>query len=270
MNRLKLRFFFYIFFTFGLTDFSFGQVRLYSESVKDSFTLFISLPKQYAKHPEQKYSVTYLLDANYFFTRVAKEINKKSASTILVGIGYKDFPEMDSLRNRDYTFPIALPEDSFSISGGAVEFLSFVERTVIPYMDTHYRTDTSNRTIMGHSLGGYFALFALQTELKEQTFYFNHFVAASPSLQYYHQYLLKQFQNITHIDSNRRTLFLSLGAKEDKEDGGTGTENTDNFNAFIKELSKTKFQNIKTTSIIYPRYKHMQTAMPTFLNHNIE
>ena len=125
---------------------------------------------------------------------------------------------MDSLRQRDYTFPEALAADSFPLSGGAEKFLSFIVKELIPYIDKTYRTDTSSRTIMGHSLGGYFSLFTLLTELKENSTYFGTYVAASPSLDYHNQYLLKQFQNGLDGSAKIRTLFLTLGAKEDKED----------------------------------------------------
>ena len=119
-------------------------------------------------------------------------------------------------------------------------------------------------TIMGHSLGGYFSLFTLLTELKMNSSYFSNYVAASPSLDYHNQYLLKQFQNEIDSGTKSRALFLTLGAKEDHEDGGTGTENADNFNALMNELSESKFNNIKSQKIIYSNLEHMQTAIPTF------
>jgi len=238
--------------------------HLYSQSVKDSFYIFVRTPEGYSKNKNQLFPVIYLLDANYYFDNIATLMNEKSSQAILVGIGYKDFLQMDSLRERDYTFPIALSTDSFPVSGGADKFLTFIEKELISFIDTLYKTDKINRTIMGHSLGGYFTLFALQTELKERTTYFKHYIAASPSLHYHNQYLFKQFQNIAEADTHQRTLFLTLGAREDKEDGGTGTENSDNFNSFVKQLGENKFHNIKTHNVIYSEYGHMQTAIPTF------
>ncbi|MEP7128555.1 MAG: alpha/beta hydrolase-fold protein [Chitinophagales bacterium] len=243
---------------------SIPTTRLYSAFVKDSFFLFIQTPKNYAKKKNQNYPVIYLLDANAYFDIVANAMNEKSIAAILVGVGYKDVLQMDSLRQRDYTFPVALPSDSFAISGGADKFIGFFEKELLPYIDTTYRTDKSNRTIMGHSLGGYFALFTLLTELKDKTNYFKNFVSASPSLDYYHQYLLQEFQNITDIENAKRTLLLTTGEKEKQEEVESNAIHSDSFPFLVKQLTATKFNSINTYNIIYPGAEHMATAIPTF------
>ncbi|HTI92847.1 MAG TPA: alpha/beta hydrolase-fold protein, partial [Puia sp.] len=156
------------------------SVRLFSLNVQDSFSVFVRLPKDYARHKHQKYPVVFLLDANAYFDNVSNvmsEISKNYSAPepILIGIGYKDFIQDDSLRNRDFTYPKALVSDSFSVSGGADKFLGFIEKELIPFVDRTYRTDTTSRTIMGHSLGGYFTLYALERELVERNNRFRHF-----------------------------------------------------------------------------------------------
>jgi len=239
---------------------------LFSEIVKDSFSIFISLPKDYTKKENQKFPVIYLLDANAYFDIVADAMNEnKMNGAILVGIGYKDAILMDSLRNRDYTFPKALPQDSFPVSGGADKFLRFIEQELIPFIDKTYHTDTSNRTLMGHSFGGYFTLYALEEELYNNLRLFRNYVAASPSLDYFDQYLSKRFQGIASSnDTGQRALFITFGGREDAEDGGTGTAGIDNFNSFIALLSGSRFRNIKLKSALYPAFGHMETAVPTF------
>lgn len=244
---------------------SIPTTTLFSESVKDSFSVFISLPKDYQKKKNQNFPVIYLLDANAYFDIVANEIGENKTNAILVGIGYKDFMMMDSLRNRDYTFPKALPQDSFPVSGGADKFLSFIKSDLILYIDKTYRTDTSNRTLMGHSLGGYFTMYALEQAMINKSNSFKNYVAASPSLWYYNNYLIKQFQNLSDNDNtNQQTLLLTSGAREDSEEGGTGTEGIDNFNSFVTLLASNRFKNIIVKSEVYPTFGHMETAVPTF------
>ncbi len=238
---------------------------LFSESVKDSFSVFISLPQGYTKKKNQNFPVIYLLDANVYFDIVANAIRENNTNAILVGIGYKDFVMMDSLRNRDYTFPKALPQDSFLISGGADSFLFFLRSDLVPYIEKIYRTDSNNRTLMGHSLGGYFTLYALEQAMLNKNYLFKNYVAASPSLEYCNSYLIKQFQNISGDDkTNQQTLFLTFGAREDSEDGGTGTAGFDNYNSLITLLSDSRFKNIKVKSEVYPAFGHMETAVPSF------
>ncbi len=244
---------------------SIPTTTLFSESVKDSFSIFISLPKDYVKTKNQNFPVAYLLDANVYFDIVADAMKENNSNAILVGIGYKDFIMMDSLRNRDYTFPKALPQDSFPISGGADKFLSFIKSELLPYVDKTYRTDESNRTLMGHSFGGFFTLYALEQVMFEKKNSFKNYVAASPSLDYCNNYLIKQFQNISYNDNlKQQNLFLTYGAREDSEDGGKGTEGIDNFNSFVTFLANNRFKNIKVKSEVYPAFGHMETAVPTF------
>ncbi len=241
------------------------NVRLFSKNVNDTFSLFINLPKDYNKKKSNVYPAIFLLDANVYFDIIRTSVkkikeNNKFIEPIIIGIGYKDFITCDSLRNRDYTYPVALPKDSFSISGGAVKFLDFIEKELIPYINKNLRTDTTNRTLMGHSLGGYFTLFALQNEQQKKTNVFRNYISASPSLEYSNQFLYSQFKNISSncLDKNKRTLLLTTGALEDGEDGGLI------FNSFTKLLMESTFENMTLNKIVYPKTDHMGTAIPTF------
>lgn len=237
---------------------------LFSKSVKDSFTVFVSLPKNYQKKKNQIFPVIYLLDANAYFDIVAEAIRDNKTNVILIGIGYKDAMMMNALRDRDFTFPKALPQDSLQVSGGAIRFLSFINGELVPYIDKTYSTDANNRTLMGHSLGGYFTLFALEQSIMNKNNSFKNYVAASPSLEYCNSYLINQFYNISNFNKNKKTLFLTLGGNEDQEDG-TGTKYIDNFNSFVQLLSTSRFDNIKLKNEVYPTFLHMETAVPTFI-----
>ncbi|HUM47842.1 MAG TPA: alpha/beta hydrolase-fold protein [Chitinophagales bacterium] len=242
-------------------------LTLFSDFVKDSFSVFIRLPKDYMmKKERQTFPVIYSLDANAYFDILSSTMEElKLNKAILVGIGYKNFLQMDSLRNRDYTFPSALAEDSFSISGGGNKFLAFIQQELIPLIDSTYRSDPSNRTIMGHSLGGYFTLYALEESIKENKMLFKNYVAASPSLGYHNQYLLNQFENQNnHNDATGCNVFLTFGGREDAEDAGKRTTGIDDFNSLVKVLSEKRFDNIQLKSEVYPAFGHMETAIPTF------
>jgi predicted alpha/beta superfamily hydrolase len=238
---------------------------LFSKNVNDSFSIFVSLPKDYAKKKNQNFPVIYLLDANVYFDIIADAMNEIHSKAILVGIGYKDFVMMDSLRNRDYTFPKASPQDSFPISGGAFNFLFFIKNEIIPYIDKAYRTETNNRTLMGHSLGAYFTLFVLMQEILNTDHTFKNYVAASPSLHYGNKFLMDQWkQSVVYDNSIQQNLWLTCGAKEDIEDSA-GTEGIDNFNSFVQILDSSKYKNVAVKVEIYPAFGHMETAVPTFV-----
>jgi predicted alpha/beta superfamily hydrolase len=239
-----------------------APVRFYSQKVKDSFSVFVHLPKNY--NGRKNHPVVYVLDANVYFDILAGSIEhqyKKASSDepILVGIGYKDFLQSDSLRERDYTYPVASPKDSMRLSGGADKFLAFIQQELVPYIDRAYSTDTTNRSLMGHSLGGYFILYALANDIKYGNQLFNKYVAASPSLEYGDGYITKNMQSM--IGNTRpRLLHITAGAREDM-DNGVSTGYINLFSTFAQQLI---INNTKVSTEIYPYYDHMETAIPSF------
>lgn len=236
--------------------------NLKSDFSKESFSFFVRLPTDYSKNRKQTYPVIYLLDGNAYFDPVANSVDsdvkqkKTTADPILVGIGYENAYVMDSLRNRDYTFPEALPTDSFKISGKGDKFYDLIKTKLVPYIDSVYRTDKSNRTIMGHSLGGYFVLYALSQNLSD-SLVFTNFVAASPSLYYHDNYLTKEILNSPIHQKNRDNikLYLTIGSLEIPEN------QANDFELFSKMLRDKKL-NIQTE--VYKNSEHMGTAIPTF------
>lgn len=235
---------------------------LFSKFVRDSFSVFVYTPKKYKNH---KLPVIYLLDANLYFDMVANKMKDDQTNAILVGIGYHDFLTMDSLRQRDYTFPEADPRDSFPVSGGAALYNKFIQEELIPYIDKTYHTNQTDRILMGHSLGGYFTLFALNESLQNNQNLFTHFIAASPSLEYKSNYIVQQFQQLQNTNSGTpKVLLTTYGGREDSEDGGIGTAGMDLFNTFCSMITATPSNNIQLTKEIYPLFGHMETAIPTF------
>ncbi len=79
-----------------------------------------------------------------------------------------------TLRDRDFS-PTRIPGNP-RISGGGPAFLDFLEHELIPFIDRTYRTNTSDRGLLGHSMGGLFALYALE----QRPALFQRIVAASP------------------------------------------------------------------------------------------
>ena len=69
--------------------------------------------------------------------------------------------------NEDFTpWPApALTKKSEPFKGGALNYLNFITNTIKPFMDEHYRTkpEPSNTALIGYSLGGLTALYALYT-----------------------------------------------------------------------------------------------------------
>ena len=245
------------------------KFALYSAAVSDSFTISVYMPDTLIAEKPDRFPVIYVLDANLYFDIYASILKKYSevgllSPAILVGIGYSSFQKMDSLRQRDYTFPEGLPEYEMPVSGKADLFLDFVQKELIPVIDQKFRSDTSKRIIMGHSLGGYFIMYALLKELKEHKGLFMGYIAASPSLHYNHNYLLKQFDSIGNFTGNGKKCYAVYGGLENPELKTTTTLTIDSlFKNLSANFSKIAGAKLKTAS--FSEMDHMDTQIPGFI-----
>jgi uncharacterized protein len=248
--------------------------RLYSKNVLDSFSIFVNLPNDYNPQQKEKYPVVYVLDANLYFDILATTINKYSEvglapSVILVGIGYKDFPTMDSLRTRDDTYPTAIPEYQMTVSGGADKFLSFINNELVPQIDKEYKTDTSKRVLMGHSLGGYFTAYTILQDLLGKSNSFNSYIAASPSIHYNKYYLLNQLKEIATQKNRHKKInaYITFGGQEDAESKTDSSilKLTDLTNHLSNLFLAKQSNYINYKSDIFSNLDHMDTQMPTFI-----
>jgi predicted alpha/beta superfamily hydrolase len=248
-----------------------SSFMLYSSNVNDSFRIFISLPENYSE--KKHYPVVYLTDANFNFDIMSAIAHTQARfgllpPVIIAGIGYKNDETMDKLRDRDFTYPLAPASDSFEISGGADKFFHFTKDELIPYMDNHYSTDKNKRILAGHSLGGYFTLYALQQYAQGNDNSFYGYVAASPSLEYSHDYLPKQFENtpVKPAGNSKPLLYLTLGGMEDAEaiaDGEPARSDT-LFQSLNHTLRAKYSPYMLSQSEVYAAFGHMDMPVPSF------
>jgi len=240
-----------------------------SDIIKDNFSVFVNLPEDYDKDASKKHPVLFLLDGNAYFDHIKANVEEYSSkkhdsiiTPIVIGIGYKNAYLMDSLRVRDYTYPKALPTDSFPTSGGADRFYAFITKELIPYIDKNYRTDTTSRTIMGHSFGGYFVLYALlrdRTSEENGHPQFNCYVSASPSLGYRDGYIVRQLEQGlkgARPYAIEQKVYLTMGERELDH----------NATPLHTKLKKILYEqkNIHLKTKIYRNTDHLGTAVPTF------
>jgi predicted alpha/beta superfamily hydrolase len=244
-----------------------SRIKFYSKAVNDTFSIFISLPAGYDLKKNNKYPIVYLLDANLYFDIIASTLKKYSEAgmlspAILVGIGYKDIQTMDSLRSRDYTYPIAIPEYEMSTSGKADKFLSFINNELIPDIDQKYSSDKDNRVLMGHSLGGYFTVYALQQNLLNRNNVFHGYIAASPSTHYNHNYILKELENLDVGNQAKIKSYITFGGLEDEEEEDSTLLKKDRVFLSLEKSFKNK---INYKGVSYSNLGHMDTPLPTFI-----
>ncbi len=149
-----------------------------------TYELYIDLPPSYSDS-SKTFPVVYLLDAYEIFglqnqTYQQLIFMEEIPELILVGISYPNLGDFytDGLREyldvraRDFT-PTYLSHDEkvkkygkqfanwVRESGGGQDFLGFIEKELIPFIESEYRTDSENRGLFGFSLGGTFSTYAM-------------------------------------------------------------------------------------------------------------
>lgn len=161
------------------------EVRMVQASnIDQEFQITVALPYEYHDHPEKSYPVIYILDGNWYFGMVVDMIRimnlriplcNEMPDTIIVGIGYPNGESLEDLRTRihhrrfrdlrptrntdmEAWLHHAFPTDEIVESGHAAEFEDFIKNQVVPLIESEYRADSTNRTLLGHSLSGICAL----------------------------------------------------------------------------------------------------------------
>jgi predicted alpha/beta superfamily hydrolase len=230
----------------------------YSFCVKDNFTIYVDLPSYYDPDRSEGYPVIYVLDGDYLTENVEEIVSKLSSQgympkAIVVGIGY---PEEDH-RERDFLYPKDLISEE---SGGGSNFYDFFEDELVPYIDAHYNTSLE-RTLIGHSYGGYFTMYAF-FKYRPGDLLFTNFVAVSPANYYHGNYLLFRealMRDALKDDTSDGILplkvYMTVGALEwDKMQKGFNDMvewlERRNYSGF--EFKYKRFYGLDHTSIVVP------------------
>ena len=116
---------------------------------------------------------------------------------------------MDSLRNRDFTYPAAIPEYEMSVSGNADKFLSFILNELVPEIDTKYSVDKNSRVLFGHSFGWLLYLYALYQNLLKK-WCFSAYISASPSTHYNHNYILDELAKLNIVNVQKNQILYNI------------------------------------------------------------
>jgi hypothetical protein len=159
------------------------QIRtLTSRGTGTTYDLYVSAPTD-AASPGRRYPVLYVLDGQWDFQLVhalsgGLRYDGFMPDAIIVGIAYRgDDARYDALRAVDFT-PVADP--ALAGSGGAPKFHAFLERELLPYVESHFPVDPARRVLVGASFGGLFGLYALFT----RPTLFGGYLLGSPSVTY--------------------------------------------------------------------------------------
>jgi predicted alpha/beta superfamily hydrolase len=232
--------------------------------------LFIKLPKSYKKNHDKKYPVIYLTDAWYAFqivsgaTRYPMNTNKMEEA-IIVGISYakgSKGSKGDSSRVHDYT--PTLNKSWKKETGGAPQYMAFIENIVFKHLAKNYRVDSTKRTFVGNSFGGLFGSYVLLTKPT----LFKNYILGSPSYWFDSHYIFRLEESVskqmTNINAN---VFISIGERETKA-LESSYDMVNDANSFYEKILAWQQPTIKAKLLIIPEANH-QTAFPTTAIHGL-
>jgi uncharacterized protein len=215
-----------------------------------NYDIKVGLPDNY--NPSAgKYATIYLLDGEEIFDFVAnksKEISGRLGvqNAIVVSIGYGQD------RSIDYT-----PTKISSITGGAPEFLQFIQKQLIPRIQNDYSVDTSRngRVILGHSYGGLFGGYAFSVD----NGVFGNYIMLSPSFWFDNLVALQMEKENREINKKRKQLvFMGIGEAEN-----AGRMQAP-FQAFYQAL-RDNYTGVKLAKVVAKNLDHLGSRNPNVI-----
>ena len=190
------------------SDFVIGdKISFESRVLNERKTIVVIPPYNYKDRPDEKFPVVYVLDpgnnlfATFGIVNYYSDMLKIMPRMIIVGIVSND-------RERDY---LPTPSEEQPTGGGAGKFLQFINSELVTLIDSTYRTN-SERSIIGHSAGGLFAIYALENQPE----LFDSFICIDPSLWYDDKSCVRKLP--TFLKNNRdikKSIFISLSNEKE-------------------------------------------------------
>ena len=221
-----------------------------SKILNETRTLLIHVPNG---GKEEHFPVLYILDGeSHFYSAVGivKQMAGVIPDMIVVGI-------TNTVRDRDLTPTVVNDKNP---SGGGENFMAFIEKELVPYVDSRYPT-APYRVFSGHSLGGLMVMDAFFNH----TNLFNAYIAIDPSLWWDDQRWIKKYESeLPNRRFNNRSLFLAIA---NNIPAGMDTVSVMNDKSemslipravlpFVADLRKAHPAGLRWTSKFYPNDRH--------------
>lgn len=195
---------------------------LIAEKTNREYKIFSAWPKGPA--PKEGWPVIYVLDANIMFltmvetARMVERHNQKTG-VVVIGVGYRDAQDRKKERALDLTARVGSAPNKMLGTGGAEDFLQFIEQDLKPYVNKRFTINHQHESIFGHSFGGHFVLYSL---INKPTL-FDNFIAASPSIWFEDKMLTlpnvrgRLMPKLQNTQARPRSL-ITVGEYEQKAD----------------------------------------------------
>lgn len=245
---------------------------LKSTHTKKEYDIYVKLPRGYAKSKKQ-YPILVLTDAGYAFPLVSSiyrrlKFSNKIDEIIIVGISYAKGEHFGISRTRDYTptyspnEPNGYSKEARLNSGQAYHFILFMKNELIPYLDSKYKIDLSQKAFAGHSFGGLLTNYMVISHPET----FDYYMSGSPSLWYHTKSIFdiekKYSENNSDLKAN---LYMGIGALENVPNG---FQMVSDMKTLEERLKSRAYENLNINSMVFPNEDH-ETVYPTFITQGL-
>jgi pimeloyl-ACP methyl ester carboxylesterase len=205
-----------------------------------SYRLNIYLPANYASTTD-RLPVIYLLDGgpdNGIFIPMAHIAEGLGVRAIIVGIG--GFARRDT----DYRYP------------GLNPYYTFLTTELLPQLESRYRIAPNQRTLVGHSYGGYFAAAAMLLD-RQAGHTFSNFIVMDMATH-------EQGAPLANLE---RGMFTATGGKLPGTSlvlSGDSFGNAKDVDAFDQMISARAYQGLELRHIPTSSYGHVEMINPAY------
>ncbi len=229
-----------------------SQIRKITSNIVtgEDYELQIMLPSGYENSTE-KYPVIYVMDSQWDFPLVTAIYGQQFydgfiPKAIIVGVTWAD---KNLKRARDYTPTMV---GSNAETGGADKFLDFIKVELFPFIESNYKADNNNRTLMGLSYGGLFTIYALFTH----TDMFTGYIAASPGLDWDNGVMYTYEKSFSEKQLTEPVnIYMTVGEVENSKSY---------FEEFVKKMKSSHYQNVRLRAKVIENTGHSGTKSETF------
>lgn len=229
-----------------------------------------------APNSKDHYPVVYLLDGDGHFSSVVGMLQQLSTG------GNNNCPKMivvaipNTDRTRDLTpthvdaDPLMMDSAFSKTSGGGENFIAFIEKELMPYIEAKYPT-APFKMLIGHSFGGLtvMQIFTHHTQL------FNAYVCIDPSMWWDQGKLLKQTQQyLAEKKFDGKSLYLGIAntmeegmdIKKVMKDTSVNSRHIRSILALRSAFEKNKQNGLRFQSQYFPDDSHGSVPLITEYN----
>jgi len=228
------------------------DTRIRSAIMNEERRVIIHLPRNYSNDTSQMYPVMYVLDGTSQDQHTADKVAVLSDAGLIPNAIVVGLPNTRGNRERDQTPPFMRRDvnDANSAFGAADKFLSFIEKELVPFVESNYRT-SGYRTLSGNSRGGLFVLYSL---IEKPDLFQARFCYSTPVWRFENLMVHKTNEFLRSSSRVDSFLYLSVGQKETDQ-------MIDGFKKLVEALEKIRLKRFRWVADYTPFAVHQDNAL---------